>query len=145
MTGAERKLEIGSIQPDGTIFAGFLPDGRKFYAMPSDMPKTKTWLRADAEAKACDAHGHKDWQLPEKLWLLILYQHKDLGAFKGNLKDKYGSGSAHWYWSCTERRDVASRVYAVAFTDGDDDWALKDVNSLSSRLVRVEYPGERNE
>lgn len=132
------KLEIGSIQPDGTIFAGFAPDGRKLFAMPRDMPHTKTWLKADAEAKACDAHGYKDWQLPDLISALILYQHKDIGALKGTFTDKSGSGHAYWYWSCTEPRDAPSLVYIVGFTNGEGAWGHKDDLSLSSRLLRAE-------
>lgn len=138
MTTTAQKLEIGSIQPDGTIFAGFMPDGRKLFAMPHDMPGIKTWANADAEAKACEAHGHKDWQLGELISNLILYQHKDIGAFKGTFNDKPESGYAHWYWSCTARRDVASNVYVVDFTDGHADWVHKVNYFLSSRLTRME-------
>ena len=49
-----------------------------------------------------------------------------------------GSVGAHWYWSCTERREYASHVYDVDFTDGDADWVHKDSPELSTRPVRAE-------
>ncbi len=55
-------------------------------------------------------------------------------------RHRYASGSdnANWYWSCTEHRDNSSNVWAVRFSDGDDNWNDKDNNRLSCRPCRVE-------
>ena len=67
-----------------------------------------------------------------------LYQHRNTGEFANSFTTASGSGTAHWYWSCTEHREFPSSVYGVGFTDGGDGWLRKDLNSLSARVVRAE-------
>ncbi len=67
-----------------------------------------------------------------------LYDHRDTGDLKGTFTTASGSANAHWYWSCTEPRGNSSDVWAVRFSDGDDDWSGKDIHRLSCRPCRVE-------
>jgi hypothetical protein len=125
--------------PDGTVYAGISPDsGQAMYVTPADAPRWMTFNKAAQYAAGLDAHGHKDWCLPTKAELREIYKNRNEGALKGMFNESAGSGNAHWYWSCTEYRVYPSIVYLVDFTDGDDGWHLKDINSLSSRPLRLE-------
>lgn len=98
---------------------------------PEDAPKLMTWLEADKWAKSIG----DGWRLPTREELLFIYENRDKVP---GLKTEYsGSDLAHWYWSCTEHRDDASKVVGVDFTGGQDVWGRKDLSSLSSRLVRA--------
>jgi len=87
-----------------------------------------------------DGSYNGEWFIPPKDALEHnLYQNKE--AFKPAntlVTANNGFGMARWYWSCTERRDDASFVYGVDFTDGVGDWVPKDHFSLSGRVVRAE-------
>lgn len=98
---------------------------------PEDAPKLMTWLEADAWAKSLG----DGWRLPTREELLFIYENRD--KVPGLKTDYSVSVYAYWYWSCTERRDDASIVYFVDFTDGDVVWDPKDNLSLSSRAVRA--------
>lgn len=50
-----------------------------------------------------------------------------------------GCGYAHCYRACTEDPDDSSYVYIVDFTNGGDDWLLKDRYDLSVRPVALEF------
>lgn len=101
----------------------------RFEVYPHDAPKLMTWLEADAWAKSLG----DGWRLPTREELILMYEKREeIGGFTTTS----GSDYAHWYWSCTERRDDPSNVYVVDFTDGRGGWDLKDTSSLSSRLIR---------
>lgn len=135
----KRELEIGDVMPDGTIYAGMSPDtGEALYATPQDAPLRMTWKEATRYAADLDTHGHKDWRLPTRTELRMLYKNRHKGALQGTFNEDDGSDRAHWYWSCTENRDDSSRVYVVDFTGGNDGWAYKDHSGLSTRPVRAE-------
>lgn len=79
-----------------------------------------------------------EWFIPPRDVLLEnLYPNKDAGGLSGTFAE-YGSVLAHWYWSCTQHRALAWRVYDVDFTDGFGAWDRKDSYSLSGRVVRAE-------
>jgi len=68
-----------------------------------------------------------------------LYIHKEKGALAGTFCTAASSGSDFpgWYWSSTENRDTSSGVHNVRFSDGNEDWFLKDLIRLSCRPVRM--------
>jgi len=133
------RLEVGDKMKDGTIFAGVSPDtGENMFVTPQDAPGRLKWKAAMQYAADLNAHGHKDWKLPTKAELCVLYENRDKGALKGTFNERdSGSDGARWYWSCTEPRGFASFVYDVDFTVGGVVWVLKD-KRLSGRVVRAE-------
>jgi hypothetical protein len=92
-------------------------------------------FKNEAELMAAFENGtyNGGWFIPPKDLLLKMYDNKD-----ASYRTASGSVLAHWYWSCTERRDNSDVVYNVDFADGDDEWNLKGNCRLSSRVVRVE-------
>ena len=69
-----------------------------------------------------------------------LFDHRNTGAFKDTFTTAAASGSdddyPRWYWSSTEPRELPSGVWTVGFSDGTEDWHLKDNLRLSCRPVR---------
>ena len=101
-----------------------------FEVYSSDAPKLMTYLEAEKWAKSIG----DGWRIPTLEELRLMYEHKnEIGGFVTKLS---GSDYAHWYWSCTEGRDVPSVVWDVRFSDGLEDWNDKDYFRLSTRPVR---------
>ena len=103
----------GDKMPDGTIYAGFSPDtGRAMFATPADAPLTMTFNAAQEYAANLDAHGHKDWQVPTKAELNVLFNNRAaIGGF-----DLNGSFPAGWYWSASP--DNGCLAWSQRFGDG---------------------------
>src|SRR5438034_645587 len=74
---------IGDRMPDGTIYAGFSPDsGRPMYAMPADAPLLMAFKEAADHAAQLRAHGHRDWRLPTRRELNVLFNNRAaIGGF----------------------------------------------------------------
>ena len=51
-----------------------------------------TWYDATVECNTLESNGYRDWFLPNKEQLRILYLNKEVGDFTGN----------HYYWSFSE-------------------------------------------
>src|SRR5947209_3092432 len=92
----------GDCMPDGTIYAGISPDTHKpMYATPADAALTMEWTQAMKYAEELDAHGHRDWRVPTKGELNLLFNNRAaIGGF-----DESGSYPAGWYWSSTAFED----------------------------------------
>ncbi len=88
----------GDKMPDGTVFAGMSPDTNKpMYATPADASLTMTFNEAKEYAARIDAHGHKDWHVPTKAELNVLFNNRAaIGGFNVS-----GSNPAGWYWSAS--------------------------------------------
>jgi len=84
--------------PDGTVLVGISPDTNKpMYATPADASLTMTFNEAQEYAAKLDAHGHKDWRVPTKAELNVLFNDRAaVGGF-----DISGSIPAGWYWSAS--------------------------------------------
>jgi hypothetical protein len=84
-------------------------------------------------------HGHKDWRLPARGELKLLFNIRaEIGGFKMT-KPRFFSASAHWYWSSTECADNARNIWIVNFTNGGDSCVhTKSGFELSLRVVRAE-------
>jgi hypothetical protein len=110
-TAKETTLKIiGDRMADRTVYAGISPDTRKpMYATPADAPLTYTFNEAQKYASELDAHGHRDWRVPTKGELSMLFENRAaIGGF-----DESGSKTAgSWYWSCNagHHRCVGSAV-----------------------------------
>jgi len=94
--------EIGDEMEDGTIFAGISPDtGKAMYATPRDASGTYTFNEAANYAAKLDAHGHKDFRVPTKNELGVLYENRNKGKLKGTFNET-GSNPAGWFWSSSQ-------------------------------------------
>ena len=138
---ANGEPQIGDVMADGTVYAGISPaTDEALYVAAQDAPATMKWKAAMKYAADLDANGHKDWRLPSKAEMDLLYRNKDAGALKGTFKDKVsGFGLALWYWSCTEHASNSSGAWGQCFTDGGGAWDnSKGLPVLSVRCVRAE-------
>jgi hypothetical protein len=126
--------------PDGSIYAGISPDtNRRMYVtakdaglnffqklfqnvlqrvfqQPLDSSLTTTFNKAQKYAKNLNAHGHKDWCLPTKAELNVLFENREKGALKGTF-NLTGSECAGDYWSSTPNGD--GHVWGQRFSDGN--------------------------
>jgi len=109
---APSEPKVGDKMTDGTIYAGISPDtGKRMYADPADAPLTMTFNEARKYA-SLEAYGHKDWRLPSKSELNVLFNNRaQIGGFNMS-----GSGPAAWYWSGTH--DEKWSVWGERFSDG---------------------------
>jgi hypothetical protein len=120
---------IGNVMRDGSAYAGVSPDtGKAMYTTPNDAPLTMTFGQAAEYARDLDAHGHRDWRVPTKAELNVLFQNR--GAIRGF--DMTGSYPAGWYWSSSRSYSTA---WAQRFSNGhrdDGTWGCH----LALRCVR---------
>ena len=131
-----KRAEIGDKMADGTIYAGVSPDtGKNMYAMPADAPQGMTLKRAKDYAAKLDAHGHKDWRVPSKAELEVLFDNRlAIGGF--NLS---GSEWPGLYWSATPYTEFPKLADQIAwfqrFSDGEQR-GKPILDPLSVRCVR---------
>ena len=97
---------IGSEQPDGTILAGRLPDGKKLYVVPQNASMAMDFNAAAAFVQRANNNkmlGHDDWRLPTKQELILIHQNRDKGALKGTfgLSARLEEQTDGDYWSST--------------------------------------------
>src|SRR5215471_9749495 len=78
---------IGSIMPDGSIYAGVSPDtGKPMYTMAPDAPQIMEFEDARAYVSRLDSHGHNDWRLPSEAELQVLFDSRAaIGGFTARL------------------------------------------------------------
>jgi hypothetical protein len=124
---------IGSIMPDGSIYAGMSPDtGKAMYATPADASLTMTFNEVAEYAKTANSHrdyGHDDWRVPTKAELNVLFNNRGaIGGFSVS-----GSTHAGWYWSATPYGK--GDAWGQRFGDGYQSYTGKGYPS-SVRLVR---------
>jgi len=122
--------KIGDKMIDGTVFAGISPDTSKpMYATPADASLTMTFNDTQKYATQLDAHGHKDWRVPTKAELNVLFNNRAaIGGFNVT-----GSHPAGWYWSASS--DDIWTAWGQRFSDGDQFYNGKDGHS-AVRCVR---------
>jgi phage baseplate assembly protein gpV len=67
------------------------------YATSADASLTMTFNEAQEYAAKLDAHGHKDWRVPTKAELNVLFNNRAaIGGFNVT-----GSHPVGWYWSAS--------------------------------------------
>jgi len=122
--------KVGDKMPDGTVLAGISPDTNKpMYATPADASLTITFNEAQEYAAKLDAHGHKDWRVPTKAELNVLFNNRAaIGGF-----DISGSYPAGWYWSASPFN--LWNAWGQRFSDGLQNYYTK-VSHSSVRPVR---------
>jgi len=123
--------EIGDEMEDGMILAGY-HEGKPLYARPEDAPVTMTWQQASKYASRLDASGHRDWRVPTKGELNVLYENRNKGGLKGTFNET-GAQLDGWYWSSTP--SPLNFLWAQRFSDGIETDSSR-LNELSLRLVR---------
>lgn len=97
----DRALEppqIGDAMKDGTIYAGVSPDtGKRMYAAPADAPIAMDFNAAAQYAKNLQVGNKKDFRVPTKNELNVLFENKEKGALKGsfNAAGIYGTSTPY--------------------------------------------------
>lgn len=121
----------GDKMPDGTVFAGISPDTNKpMYVTPVDASLTMTFNEAQKYAANLDAHGYKDWHVPTKDELNVLFNNRAvIGGF-----DISGSDPAGWYWSASSYG--LWHAWEQRFNDGRQAYDVKGVTRAAVRCVR---------
>ena len=124
-------LKVGASMPDGSVYAGVSPDtGKPMFATPKDAPMHGNFNQAADYAANLDVHSHKDWRVPTKAELNVLFGNRAaIGGF-----DTTGSARAGWYWS-SSRFSSLYGAWVQRFSDGGQLISLRyDASSL--RCVR---------
>jgi hypothetical protein len=123
--------KVGDKMEDGAVYAGISPHTNKpMYATPADASLTMTFNDAQKYAATLDAHGHKDWRVPTKAELNVLFNNRAaIGGF-----DEPGSFPAGWYWSSLQS-GYYGLAWAQRYSDGYQYDILKSFDS-SLRCVR---------
>src|SRR5215472_13258537 len=107
---------IGSLMPDGSVFAGISPDsGKPMYTTQADAPLTITFNAAGEYARKLNIEkylGYDNWHLPSKAELNVLFNNRAaIGGFcKGT------SSTLDWY--AAPDQDDSFFVWGQRFTDG---------------------------
>jgi len=126
---------IGDRMPDGTIYAGISPDTNEpIYVMSADLSGTLKWKQAMEYAARLDENGHRDWRLPTKTELDVLFENRDKGALKGTFNES-GFGIDGRYWSSIDHPRGPDMAWVQYLGDGLRDWRYKD-DCASVRFVR---------
>jgi hypothetical protein len=125
---------IGDIMKDGTIYAGDSPSTHlPIYAAPADAPTCMAFGKAEKYAKGLSVGGKKDFHLPDKEELQVLFDNRDKGALKRTL-NVTGSDTAGWYLSSAP--GCNSHAYGVRFSDGAQGYSFGLQHQSSVRCVR---------
>jgi hypothetical protein len=129
---AKTVLEIGDVNlEDGTIFAGISPDtGKKMYVTPNDAPISMDFNAAAEYAKNLEVGGKKDFRVPSKAELKVLFDNREKGALKGTFNL---TGPAAYYLSST--LDNVINAWLQRFSDGKQGYDYPDT-ALSVRCIR---------
>ncbi len=91
----------GEAMPDGTVYAGVSPStDRPLYVMPSDLYGEHAWAKAIEIARNQSFGGYKNWRLPTKEELKLLFVNRI--AIRGFTTAAYWSatenhGGTAWY------------------------------------------------
>lgn len=130
---------IGTSMPDGTVYAGISPDGKRMYVTPRDASLQMSFERAARYVQSLNAtrtHGHTDWRLPSMEELKLLYDTKGEG-FLRNTFNESGQDYAGHYRSSQEHKTSKDCANSVNFRDGSGGSYYKS-REMSVRCVRTE-------
>src|SRR5437870_1719717 len=99
------------------------------YTTPEDAPLTYTFNEARKYAEKLDTNGHRDWRVPTKSELNVLFNNRAaIGGFE--VSDSRPEG---WHWSSS---DHDSWVTAQSFSDGFQNYFGKSSGLAALRCVR---------
>jgi hypothetical protein len=121
---------IGEVMPDGTVYAGVSPEsGKAMFTTAADVTPTCTFSQAKEYAAKLDARGYRDWRVPSRDELNVLFQNRDaIGGF-----EESGSDPGGWHWSSSQFNEYIA--WGQRLSDGHQDFSNK-VNVSSLRCVR---------
>lgn len=128
---------VGRKMPDGTVYAGTLPNGRRLFAMPWDADVAMKFNAAAAYAQRLNnnkKHGHDDWHIPSKEELNLLVENRNKGALKGTFNENWHDEETDGdYWSSTR---APSGTYNLMYTQRPVDGAVSQVDVNCRAWVR---------
>jgi hypothetical protein len=146
-TRTSAEPNVGDKMPDGTIYAGISPDTKKaMYATPSDAPTTMTFQEASDYAAGLDALGHRDWRVPTKAELNVLFTNSaaiggfyftgptppaGIGRHRNITSGMHGFGD-----SATDVRTISTRLVACPFVVSGEHASAPE-SSLKRSMVRL--------
>jgi hypothetical protein len=108
----DTEQKIGDRMADGTIYAGISPDtNQPMFAASVDAPLEITFNQAAKYARNLEVCGQKDFRVPSKAELDVLFRNREHGALKGTF-DLTGSE----YWSSSPYNDAGG--WGQRFSDG---------------------------
>ena len=115
----KENIQIGDKMKDGTIFAGISPDTKQpMYAASADSDFRMDFNLAVKYAKDLEVGDKKDFRIPSKAELNVLFQNSEKGALKGTF-NLTGSCPDSYYWSSTRCDRVKPLMkWAQRFSDG---------------------------
>lgn len=109
--------------------------GTPLYVIPADAPLALEWKAAMDYAANLDAHGHKDWHLPTRQELNVLFDNRasiqNFDATVGTAED--GNSYPGLYW--TSVKGVISFAWFHRFSDGVQR-SFYNTTPLAVRCVR---------
>src|SRR5579863_2979613 len=113
---------VGTVMPDGTIYAGDSPDaGNAMYTTPADVARMMDFNEAAACASNLNVHCHNDWRVPTKAELNVLFNNR--AAIGG-----FDSSADGLYWSATP--SIAKGMgWEQRFRDGYQNINYTDVRA----------------
>jgi hypothetical protein len=120
--------------PDGTIYIGNSPTTHcPIYASPADAPTYMMLSKAEKYARELKVGNKKDFHLPNKEELQVLFANKEKGALKGTLNIT-GSDTAGWYLSSAP--GCNAQGYGLRLSDGAEGFSFGMLHHSSVRCVR---------
>jgi hypothetical protein len=119
----------GRRMPDGTIYAGISPDSDKaLYTTIEDAPATFPWIKAQKYCRALSASRQRDWHVPSLGELAVLFNNRaSIGKFN---ETGYVNNAPGYYWSSAQVGDASA--WGQRFNDGYHE----DLSKTQDSLVR---------
>jgi hypothetical protein len=126
--------KIGDMMDDGTVYAGVSPDtGKSMFTMRSDTPIVAAHFLAERFTRASDANGHKDWRVPTRRELNVLFNNRAaIGGFNETGLEPGGK-----YWSSSpDVNEFDDAFLAMRFSDGHEESMFDVAGVAALRCVR---------
>lgn len=130
-----KTLTSGAELSDGSVFVGEA-DGAYWATTSKMLPRAASHQNALQLAKELNAHGHKDWELPNRKVGKLLYEKRSAGKLKGSFDpSEYKGQHKNVIWLSEVRADDSDYAWGQWFDDGEQGSSHRSVE-LSVRPVR---------
>lgn len=132
-------LKIGDTMADGTIYAGVSPDtGEHMYAAPSDTPARMIFNDAAEDVRKFRLGGKKDFRLPSKNELNVLFKNRNKGSLSGTFNESgKNSYDVHYFSSSNYNEEPDELVWYQNFSNGHQDAACVGDDCIRVRYIRT--------